>query len=283
MGILVTNETVKQLFHIAQSVAKENYNANFGASHLLRALMHKDIGVRELLNLMDKDPNYIYEWADVRIEDYPKTSNLPSEVAEDEAISRIVDEADDFRLRLGLDEITPICVLAAIAKPGVGYSVQELKSLPLREHEILNFFQGETKTLTNVEKQLFDISTSAADLPAITAYCVDKLADSQNGKLDTIIGRDKEIRMLIEVLSIFSFGKMFHLTGWKIGYIIAEPELMQAFRRVHQYMTFCVNSPSQYALAKYLEIFDVDENRRVMQNRRDLFLDLMKETPFEIS
>lgn len=201
MGILVTNETVKQLFHIAQSVAKENYNANFGASHLLRALMHKDIGVRELLNLMDKDPNYIYEWADVRIEDYPKTSNLPSEVAEDEAISRIVDEADDFRLRLGLDEITPICVLAAIAKPGVGYSVQELKSLPLREHEILNFFQGETKTLTNVEKQLFDISTSAADLPAITAYCVDKLADSQNGKLDTIIGRDKEIRMLIEVLS----------------------------------------------------------------------------------
>lgn len=201
MGILVTNETVKQLFHIAQSVAKENYNANFGASHLLRALMHKDIGVRELLNLMDKDPNYIYEWADVRIEDYPKTSNLPSEVAEDEAISRIMDEADDFRLRLGLDEITPICVLAAIAKPGVGYSVQELKSLPLREHEILNFFQGETKTLTNVEKQLFDISTSAADLPAITAYCVDKLADSQNGKLDTIIGRDKEIRMLIEVLS----------------------------------------------------------------------------------
>ena len=83
--------------------------------------------------------------------------------------------------------------------------------------------------------------------------------------------------------SIFSFGKMFHLTGWKIGYIIAEPELMQAFRRVHQYMTFCVNSPSQYALAKYLAIFDVDENRRVMQNRRDLFLDLMKETPFEIS
>ncbi len=201
MGILVTNETVKQLFHIAQSVAKENYNATFGASHLLLALMHKDIGVRELLNIMEKDPNYIYEWADVRIEDYPKTSNLPVEVAQDETVDRIMEEADDFRLKLGLDEITPLCILAALAKPGIGYSVQELKSLPLREHEILNFFQGEPKTMTNVEKQLFDISTTAAELPAISAYCIDKLADSQNGKLDTVIGRDKEIRMLIEVLS----------------------------------------------------------------------------------
>lgn len=201
MGILVTNETVKQLFHIAQSVAKENYNATFGASHLLLALMHKDIGVRELLNIMEKDPNYIYEWADVRIEDYPKTSNLPVEVAQDETVDRIMEEADDFRLKLGLDEITPLCILAALAKPGIGYSVQELKSLPLREHEILNFFQGEPKTMTNVEKQLFDISTTAAELPAISAYCIDKLAHSQNGKLDTVIGRDKEIRMLIEVLS----------------------------------------------------------------------------------
>lgn len=83
--------------------------------------------------------------------------------------------------------------------------------------------------------------------------------------------------------SIFSFGKMFHITGWKIGYIIAEPELMNAFRRIHQYMTFCVNAPAQYALARYLEVFDVQENRRVIQQRRDLFVEMMKDTPFKIS
>ena len=84
-------------------------------------------------------------------------------------------------------------------------------------------------------------------------------------------------------ICIYSFGKMFHATGWKIGYIIAEEELSQAFRKIHQYMTFCVNSPAQRALAKYLEVFDVAENRRTMQNRRDLFAELMKETPFSIN
>ncbi len=85
------------------------------------------------------------------------------------------------------------------------------------------------------------------------------------------------------MFSIFSFGKMFHITGWKIGYVLAPEELSVAFRRVHQYLTFCVNSPAQYALAKYLEIFDENENRRRMQQRRDLFCELMKETPFEIA
>ena len=84
-------------------------------------------------------------------------------------------------------------------------------------------------------------------------------------------------------ICIYSFGKMFHATGWKVGYIIAEEELTWAFRKIHQYMTFCVNAPAQRALAKYLEIFDVEENNRMMQNRRDLFLDLMKETPFTIN
>lgn len=81
--------------------------------------------------------------------------------------------------------------------------------------------------------------------------------------------------------SIFSFGKMFHITGWKIGYIVAPEELSTAFRRVHQYLTFCVNSPAQQALAEYIEYFDYKENQRVMQSRRDLFLDLMKDSPFK--
>lgn len=81
--------------------------------------------------------------------------------------------------------------------------------------------------------------------------------------------------------SIFSFGKMFHVTGWKLGYILACEELSLAFRRVHQYLTFCANSPAQYALAKYLEIFDVEENKKFMQKKRDLFLETMKDVPID--
>lgn len=82
--------------------------------------------------------------------------------------------------------------------------------------------------------------------------------------------------------SIFSFGKMFHITGWKVGYILASEDLTLAYRRVHQYLSFSVNSPSQYALAKYLEIFDAEDNRKIMQQKRDFFLNEFKNLPFSL-
>ncbi len=82
--------------------------------------------------------------------------------------------------------------------------------------------------------------------------------------------------------SIFSFGKMFHITGWKVGYILASEELTLAYRRVHQYLGFSVNSPAQYALAKYLEIFDAEENQKIMQHKRDFFLNEFKNLPFSM-
>lgn len=51
---------------------------------------------------------------------------------------------------------------------------------------------------------------------------------------------------------ISSFGKTYHTTGWKIGYCIAAPELMVEFRRVHQFVQFCVVTPMQFALADFL-------------------------------
>ena len=79
--------------------------------------------------------------------------------------------------------------------------------------------------------------------------------------------------------SIFSFGKMFHVTGWKVGYVLASDELSRAYGRVHQYVSFCVNAPAQYALAKYLEIFDVQQNRKFMQDKRDFFIESFKGLP----
>lgn len=142
MSVLISNETVKQLFHIAQSIARENYNSTYGAPHLLQASVHQDIGLREFLQSIEKDPGYLYDWADVRIEDYPKTAHLPQEVEAADHVNEILSQADDIRIKLGLDEVTPVCVLASIVKPHVVYDSQELKSLPLREHEILNHYRG---------------------------------------------------------------------------------------------------------------------------------------------
>lgn len=51
---------------------------------------------------------------------------------------------------------------------------------------------------------------------------------------------------------VFSFGKVFHATGWKTGYVLAPKELMALFRKVHQFNVFSVNTPMQHALTKYL-------------------------------
>ncbi|MDV7403114.1 aminotransferase class I/II-fold pyridoxal phosphate-dependent enzyme, partial [Arthrospira platensis SPKY1] len=53
-------------------------------------------------------------------------------------------------------------------------------------------------------------------------------------------------------LAVYSFGKTFHNTGWKVGYCIAPPMLTKELRKVHQYNTFSVHTPTQYALADYL-------------------------------
>lgn len=201
MSVLITSETIKEVFHIAQSVARENYNAQYGASHLLQALLHNNFGLKDFLTNIEKDPGYIYEWAEVRIEEYPKTTHLPDDISKDEKVNLILEEADDIRLKLGLDEVSPLCLLAAIAKPNVAYSVQELKSFPLREHEILNIFRGEEKKVNIQENHLTGNSTpNKNSFPAINSYCVDKTEQARNGKLDNIVGRDKELRMLIEIL-----------------------------------------------------------------------------------
>lgn len=81
--------------------------------------------------------------------------------------------------------------------------------------------------------------------------------------------------------ALYSFGKVYNNTGWKMGFCIAPPALTQAFRRIHQFLCFTVNTPAQYALAQHLS-HDTEPIHQVMQRKRDYFLDLMKDTPFTI-
>jgi methionine aminotransferase len=81
----------------------------------------------------------------------------------------------------------------------------------------------------------------------------------------------------------FSFGKVFHCTGWKLGYAIAPSPLMKEFRKLHQYNCFSCHSPSQVALAGFLR--EKDHYLQLaadMQDRRDYFNSLMSSTPFEL-
>lgn len=203
MNILITNQTTQDLLHIAQSIAKENYHERYGAPHLLQALVHKHIGLLDFIRKLGKDPGYFYEWADVRIEEYPKTSQLPLEIQPDDQIDKILEQADDIRMKLGLDEITPVCVFTAIVKPHVAFTPEQLKSLPLREHEIFNLYKDSSSLNTFIDSDhilLGNQTTGFSSFAALQAYCKDKTEQARKKALEPIIGREKETRTLIEVL-----------------------------------------------------------------------------------
>jgi len=82
---------------------------------------------------------------------------------------------------------------------------------------------------------------------------------------------------------ISSFGKTFHATGWKMGYILAPENMTKEFRKVHQFMVFSVNTPVQYALADFLEQKEEYlELGNFYQQKRDYFLNLLKGSKFKI-
>jgi methionine aminotransferase len=84
--------------------------------------------------------------------------------------------------------------------------------------------------------------------------------------------------------AVFSFGKTYHATGWKLGYCVAPPALTAELRRVHQYVTFASTSPLQQALAEYMT--QHPEHHMGLpafyQERRDYFTALLKPTKFRL-
>ena len=83
---------------------------------------------------------------------------------------------------------------------------------------------------------------------------------------------------------IGSFGKTFHITGWKIGYCLAPAPMTAAFRKIHQYVTFSTATPMQYALADYLsEPVHYQQLPAFYQRKRDLFLAGIAESRFRFT
>ncbi|MCP8351008.1 pyridoxal phosphate-dependent aminotransferase [Pseudomonas sp. FBF18] len=82
---------------------------------------------------------------------------------------------------------------------------------------------------------------------------------------------------------VSSFGKTYHVTGWKTGYVIAPPALSAELRKVHQYVNFCGVTPLQWALADFMAEHPehVEELPAFYQAKRDLFCGLLQGSRFE--
>jgi methionine aminotransferase len=101
-----------------------------------------------------------------------------------------------------------------------------------------------------------------------------------DGRVHESILKHEELRK--RSVATFSFGKTFHATGWRIGYMVAPDWITAEVRKVHQYMAFAVHTPSQLAIADYLEDADHYNNLGAFyQQKRDMFLELIKGSRFE--
>ena len=81
---------------------------------------------------------------------------------------------------------------------------------------------------------------------------------------------------------VSSFGKSFHITGWKIGYLIAPKHLMTEIKKVHQFLVFSVNSIAQYAINDYIDFVDIRALGSFYQQKRDFFRSLLQATRLEL-
>ncbi|MWB96398.1 aminotransferase class I/II-fold pyridoxal phosphate-dependent enzyme [Flavobacterium sp. GA093] len=88
--------------------------------------------------------------------------------------------------------------------------------------------------------------------------------------------------LLNRCIMISSFGKSFHITGWKIGYVVAPEYLMKEIKKVHQFLVFSVNSISQVAISQYLDVVDVNLLGKFYQGKRDYFQKLIQNSRFEL-
>ncbi|MBV8252578.1 MAG: ATP-dependent Clp protease ATP-binding subunit [Chitinophaga sp.] len=199
MNMLNLSESVKHAVHVAESLAKERHHASYGPPHLLAGLMHKETGLRPMLTALDKDPGYLQEWAEIRMDEFPNAKQLHPDVKSTPEVALVFEEADDVRLKMGLDLITPVCVLTALSKPNIGFPAEQMRSFPVKERELLEVYLNDQTIHQSINEEDTVVGEKKST-GALSRYCIDRTAQASEGKIDPIIGRDMELRMVMEVL-----------------------------------------------------------------------------------
>ncbi|PZP44794.1 MAG: type VI secretion system ATPase ClpV [Pseudopedobacter saltans] len=207
---MLFSDSFKRVISIAQALAKDNGNASVAPAHLLSALLHKDIGLEPFLtDELDVDVYYLKDWAEVRLEECPKKLPVPINISVDEQAEPLIEEADMVRVLLNQDHLEPVHLLVAVSTPGVGYSFDQLRTFPLQRNVILEHLSSDIQVENSIKPDNTDFSSTNADkkIPtgkksnqAILTYCIDKTLLAENGKIDPVIGREKEVRTLSEIL-----------------------------------------------------------------------------------
>ncbi len=194
------NEKLKS---IANSFAEEYCSDAIYPAHLFKAILHKELGLVNFIEKeLDKDYYYLQDWADVQMQLAPRAAKPKRDLEFSEESEAVMEEAESYQAKFGLDDLTPVCILSALVTPGVGFSFDQLKTLPLTPTDISAKVGGGV----NVEAPYIDTPASGSGSSSVTGkgnlakYCIDRTAEARDGKLGTIIGFEDQISIIFEIL-----------------------------------------------------------------------------------
>lgn len=201
------SEESKRSIQIAQAVAKENQHEEFTPAHLLLGLFHNDVGMATWLVAIGKDIHFLRDWAEYQLEDVPKSVHVTENPNGNTQIQDLIKMAELVSLQLSAFFIDPVHLLAAAIKTGVVFSAEQLKSFPITYKELLDAALVDQTILATLQPHVKSPGPSGKEEPsqggqqaAIYKYCVDKTELAREGKLDPIVGRDQELRLMLEIL-----------------------------------------------------------------------------------
>lgn len=185
------------LLHIAQSFATDNKSPKIEPAHLFRALLHKSAGLINFIeDTLDEDYYYLVDWADMRIKQCDKSPYGMKGIELSHDSQMIVKEALELSEKFGLADITPVTLLASLVTPGVGFSYEQLKTLPLQADKILNTIQSGTPIKKTASPSASN--TTSVNSGETQEYCVPMLSNVPEQK---VMGFDNEILSVVEVLA----------------------------------------------------------------------------------
>ena len=171
---------MEKLLAIANSYAEEFCSDAIHPAHLFKAILHKELGLIDFIEKeLDKDYYYLLDWADVQVQLAPRSARPKRDLefcAESEAVEK---EAENYRAKFGLEEVDAVCWLASLVTPGVGFSFDELKTLPLTPAEIAAV-KGTAKGGATIEAYPTHPAETkkATGTGAIGKYCINKIAEA---------------------------------------------------------------------------------------------------------
>ena len=185
---------------IAQSFAEEYCSDAVYPAHLFKAVLHKDVGLVKFIESdLDKDYYYLQDWADVQMQLAPRAVRPMRDLELSDESQNVMDEAEEYKIKFGLDEANAIFVLAALVTPGVGFSFDQLKTLPMTAAEISEKMGAGAEASTPCYEPTPGVAPKGSSSGA-EQYCIDKVKQAREGKLGVIVGFEKELETVFETL-----------------------------------------------------------------------------------